>query len=157
MSPFIAWALVCFVVAVVLFLLEVAVTGVVLLFIESQTLGLIGMLICLVAIPFMLAFAIRVWPSTPIARMLTLGNPEVSFGDSPDDQAALESDTHHDAAVAMGAQGQALSDLRPVGLCRFGDTRIDCLAADGVIDSGDTVEVVSADGMQIKVRRVRPR
>jgi len=169
MDPLIGWALVCFIVAIVLFFIEVfvpsggllglasgvaAIAGVVMLFQVDTTFGLIGAVVTVLAIPVLIAVAIKAWPSTPIARWLTLGDPE-----TPDNDAEAESATdarlgRHEAAVQVGDEGVAVYDLRPIGMCKFGAERIDCLASDGMIEQGDKVKVVSADGMQIKVRRV---
>jgi membrane-bound ClpP family serine protease len=55
-------------------------------------------------------------------------------------------------APPVGTTGVAMTDLRPVGTCRFGDGRYECLADRGMIESGSEVEVVAVDGMQVKVR-----
>jgi len=169
MDPLIGWALVCFVVAIVLFFIEVfvpsggligllsgvaAIAGVVLLFQVNTTMGLVGAFVTIAAIPFLIGLAIKAWPSTPVARWLTLGNPETPDNDP---EAAAQTDAklgHHASAVRVGDTGVALSDLRPIGTCKFDAMRTDCLASDGMIESGDTVEVVAADGMQIKVKKV---
>jgi membrane-bound serine protease (ClpP class) len=59
-----------------------------------------------------------------------------------------------DAPALVGAAGVAVSDLRPVGICRINDLRLECLAEGGVIDAGRRVKVVSVLGNEVKVRAV---
>ena len=153
-----AWGVILLGIALALFFVEVIVpsggiigflsaccmiAGIVMLFKFDTTLGLIGAILSLIAVPFLFAFAIKVWPNTPIARMLMLKNPP-------------RQDAQDDAGVPpdqlVGKQGKAMTDLRPVGTCLIDGQRKQCLAVTGLIRSGSAIRVVSADGMEIKVR-----
>ena len=153
-----AWGIILLGIALALFFVEVIVpsggiigflsaicmiVGVVMLFKFNTTLGLLGAIFTLIAIPFLFAFAVKVWPNTPIARLLMLKNPP-------------REDLSNDAGAALdqlvGMQGKAMTDLRPVGTCVIEGQRRQCLAVSGLIRSGDSIRVVSADGMEIKVR-----
>lgn len=152
------WALICFGVAIALFFVEVFVPsggiigffaaaalvgGVVMLFKINTTLGLIGATVSLAAVPFLFAFAIKLWPETPMARWLTLKSP-------PPIQ--TESGTiAHDTSL-LNATGKAVTDLRPIGACVINGKRIECLATTGMIHSGQKVRVVSVDGLEVKVK-----
>jgi membrane-bound ClpP family serine protease len=46
--------------------------------------------------------------------------------------------------------------LRPVGVIRIGDRRMDALAESGIIDQGTEVEIVEIIDNQIKVRAKGP-
>jgi len=123
--------------------------GIVLLFRVDSRLGLAGALITLVALPFIVAFGLKIWPDLPWVKGLILADEQkaVSAADTE------EEDATGSGRPTVGATGEALTELRPVGMCRFGDHRAECLSAEGMIEPGDTVRVVAADGMQIKVKR----
>ncbi len=156
------WAVILLGVAVVLFLLEVMlptggviglmaavslVAGIVMLFKIDTTVGLIGAVVALAAVPFLFAFVIKVWPYTPIGQRLTLRTPGALDGSK-----GGPADTAGATQNLIGTQGQALTDLRPVGTCLINGQRHQCLAETGLIPAGTTVRVVDADGMGIKVR-----
>lgn len=156
------WGFVCLTLALLLFFLEIfipsggvlsiaaavaAVVGIVLFFMESSTWGLVSAIVTILAIPVLLGMAMKIMPETPIARLLILKSPkekEQSTGQEPTDE--------KDAKKMVGAQGKALTDLRPVGTCLINGKRHQCLASGGLIRQGASVRVVSSDGMQIKVR-----
>ena len=52
----------------------------------------------------------------------------------------------------VGARGTAITDLRPAGVGRFGDERVDVVAEEGWLESGTPIEVVRADGYRHVVR-----
>lgn len=116
-----------------------AVIVVVLLFCISVMAGMIGLLCLVIAIPVALWLSLKLWPLTPVAKWLTLRSRHP----------AQSTTSNRDL---IGAQGQAITDLRPVGICEINGDRHECLADTGMIDRGARVTVVSADGMQIKVR-----
>jgi len=142
------WAVICIGLALLLFVLEVfvpsggvlgflsgvaLVVAIFLLFRVDQTLGLIGAIVSLIAIPFF----------TPIGRMLTLsgGHGVAVTGRQP----------VADKPV-VGAVGRTVTDLHPVGTCLFEGKRIECLADRHYIDREKPVRVVAVDGMQVRVR-----
>ena len=117
--------------------------GVVVLFYVNTTFGLIGLICALVAIPFLLILGLKIMPNTFVARLLTLKNP------TPVDN---QSGSGAANQALLGAAGKALTDLRPVGTCLINGRRTECIAERGMVDAGQPVRVVHADGMQIKVR-----
>lgn len=130
--------------------------GVVLLFRVDTTWGLIGATLALVALPFAIAFSIKIWPNTPLGRALTLKTPGRSI-DEPDDesdeeQPAVSASPATPLQPAAGATGESLTELRPVGICLINGKREECLAVGGVIEPGTQVRVVAVDGMHIRVR-----
>jgi len=171
-SQLLIWAIVLLGMALAFFIAEVFVPsggilgacaalclvgGVVLLFGFDTTYGLVGLIISLIAIPIALMGAIWIWPSTPIGRALTLGSNDDETNSAYDGQEVPPSlKEKHASAVPVGTLGKALTDLRPVGTCLFKGERMECLSEAGVIDQGVEVKVVSADGIQIKVRPQNP-
>lgn len=155
------WAIILLGVAVVLFFLEILVpsggvigilsatslvAGIVMLFRIDTTLGLVSAIISLVAVPFLFGFALKLWPNTPIAKMLLL---QGSSGDQPTD---IDPATVKPKDGLIGVLGEAATDLRPVGMCLIHGRRHECLAENGLIKRGSQIRVVSVDGMGTKVR-----
>jgi len=168
-SPLVVWALALIGLALMLFIIEVfipsggiigvasaisLVIGIVLLFWEDQLLGMIAAIVSLLATPFLIGFAIKAWPNTPIGRLLTLQTPP-----SQAEPATADAPTKRDATAAglrIGQRGRAVSEMRPVGTCVFDRRREECLANGGLIEAGTPVEIVAIDGRQIKVRPATP-
>ena len=162
------WAIICLATAAALFIVEIfvpsggligvlagvaLVAGVTLLFMVDTTVGLVGAIVVLCCVPIFIGLAIKVWPNTPIARILTLSTsqPPVQIANQPSAAPVMIDEA---APVQVGAQGKAMTELRPVGICVFEGKRFDCLAAGPMIAAGTMVKVVEIDGMQIKVRAV---
>jgi len=120
------------------FLAAVAlISGVVLMFRVDTTMGLAFALVAIIAVPFVIGFAMKILPNTPIGRLLILKSPKRDVKVRDD---------------LVGTKGTAISDLHPVGICMINGQREECLADTGVIEAGAHVCVVFSDGMQIKVR-----
>lgn len=117
--------------------------GIVLLFQVDTTLGLVGAIVTLIATPFVMGYALKIWPNTPIGRRLILQ------GKTRDTNEPKTASTEQKDLT--GATGKALTDLRPIGTCMIDGQRIDCLADEGVIEAGQGVRVIGNDGMQVKV------
>jgi membrane-bound serine protease (ClpP class) len=54
----------------------------------------------------------------------------------------------------IGAEGVAMTDLRPVGVVQIQGQRYDALSETGFVPTGSKVRVTLAEPSQIKVRRV---
>ena len=156
------WAFICFGIAMILFVIEMIVpsggllglmsggsliAGIVLLFIENKTLGIIGAAVGMVVVLIALGLTIRIFPNLPIVRMLTLRSPDFQASDEniPHDHA------HQHKNYLVGHTGTALTDMRPVGNCEIDGIRVECLALGTTISRGSKIKVVSADGMHTKV------
>lgn len=111
--------------------------------------GLMGLIALMVIGPAALGFALKVWPNTPLGRKMLLG-------DTTEDQLEAQRQqerSERDALQALvGAEGVAMTDLRPVGAVRIDGTRYDALAEVGVIAAGTKVRVTKVEFNQIKVR-----
>lgn len=55
----------------------------------------------------------------------------------------------------IGMQGTALTDLRPAGVGKFGDERIDIVAEEGWIESGTPIEILRSEGYRHVVRTLQ--
>jgi membrane-bound ClpP family serine protease len=160
MDQYAVWAVILLGIALILVIVELfipsggliamcaavaTVGGVVMLFKVNQTLGMIGAIVALLGLPFLVAFGLRLWPHTPVAKWLTIETPT-----RDPDMPPAESD----AGPKVGSEGKAVTDLRPVGTCIIAGKRHECLAETGVIRAGTPVRVVMNDGLQVKVRAV---
>jgi len=125
------------------------IVGIVLLYIGDTLWGLVGSIVSLLAVPFLFAAALKIWPNTPIARILLLKN-QPSRG--LQDEGVAGHDATEKAQELVGQRGQALTDMRPVGTCLIEGKRTECLAEGGIIRSGRPVKVIAADGMHVRVR-----
>jgi membrane-bound serine protease (ClpP class) len=56
----------------------------------------------------------------------------------------------------VGQQGMALTDLRPAGVARFGDDRVDVVTQGDFIATGSTIQVLRVEGNRVTVRLVDP-
>jgi membrane-bound ClpP family serine protease len=176
------WAVLLLTLAVALFFIEIfvpsggligtgaaacLVIGIVMLFRVDTMLGLVGAAIALLALPFALAFAIKLLPNTPVVRALTLrtGKSGVEVDTDEEYEPDTEAEEQHGPVGTaslttkgvpdtpeVGATGKAISALRPVGTCVINGTRAECLAVGGPISPGTRVEVIAVDGMHVRVR-----
>lgn len=165
MDPLLVWGLLLLASAAFLGLLElfvpsagiigivalvVAIAGVVCLWSYETAWGVTGMLAVIVIAPTATYFGFKVLPYTPIGKGLILSNPE------PDDPASNPSNAAHAVRVALvGQEGEAQTDLRPIGVVKIEGQRHDAVAESGYIARGSSVRVVSADGIQLKVRQIQ--
>jgi len=118
--------------------------GVVMMCMVNLTWGLAVAIIALAALPFALGFAIKIWPDTSIGHWLSLQEPKP----------ANESASISQQDQRIGAEGQAVTDLRPIGTCLIDGRREQCLASHGMIEAGQHVRVVSCAGMQLRVEAI---
>ena len=160
------WAIVLIGMAVILFVLELfipsggiigggaafcLVVGCIVLCFVNTTVGLIVSILFLTALPFAFMFMMKIWPNTPIGRLLILRSEKDEAEESSGEGLARPSAAPSNG-LAVGAVGQAMTDLRPIGTCDFDGKREQCLAAGGMIDAGQRVRITAIDGMQVHVR-----
>jgi len=133
---------------IALFAAGAAIGGVALIFMYDSTWGIISLLGMLLIAPAAVWLAIKAFPHTPIGKRLILGS-------SQDEASRFEEarSQRDDQLALIGLEGDAVTDLRPVGVARIEGQRLDVLAEGPMIEAGTRVRVVSAQGNQIKVRR----
>jgi len=127
-----------------------AVGGIVCLFRVGALWGLAGLGTMIVLGPTAFAFALKVWPSTPMGRRMLGEKPAEEI--EADRLAALRERERYLGMV--GAEGVVLSDLRPVGVVQIDGHRYDALSESGFIPVGSKVRITLAEPSQIKVRRI---
>lgn len=129
----------------------VSIAGVVVLFRFDTTWGLIGILCVLFAGPTVFGFALKVWPNTPIGRKMLHG--EVTEEQLAEREMRSKAERERWQSL-LGAEGTAITDLRPVGRVELEGERYDALSEAGLIERGAPVRVTRVEGTQIKVRRL---
>jgi membrane-bound serine protease (ClpP class) len=120
--------------------------GIAIFFIHSTTAGLVGVIIAVVMIPTILIIAYRIFPKTRFGKSVTLTPPQREAGDAIADTEKLKE--------LLGAVGQVLTPLRPVGICDFSGQRVECVAESGYVGKGKKVKVVRVQSTQLTVREV---
>lgn len=128
-----------------------AIVGIYLLFRYKIVWGVSGLLATLVLGPMAFFSAVSMLPSTPIGRRL-IGEPSEEEVLARRERELRLAEEYR---ALVGAEGVAMTDLKPVGLARIGGKRYDVLAEGGLIDEGTRVRVISAEPNLIKVRPVR--
>jgi len=127
-----------------------AIAGVVMLFRHDTMWGVTGLLIVIVLGPMLFYWSVKMLPYTPIGKAIV--------GDSGEDIALKRADEvsrwRESRGKLIDQEGEALTDLVPVGVVSIDGQRHDAVAAGGLIDRGTRVRVVQADGLQITVRAV---
>lgn len=120
------------------------------LFMISTTAGMIGMVASLILVPVAFFTGLKIFPHTPIGRILILGERQKAGADG------VKYEEHRDAdpQSLVGARGQAVSELRPVGICSIDGRRLECISISGVIDRGTSIQVDSVQGMEVRVKSV---
>lgn len=128
----------------------VGISGLVCLFRYDTTWGLVGTLGVLIVGPMLGAFMLKIWPETPMGRRLIHGTRS-----EEDILAAAAAEEQERAArlALVGLEGVTVTDLRPVGMAKIGERRLEVLSEAGWIRAGTAVKVVSVSGNEIKVRQ----
>ena len=163
-GQWLVWGIVLLGVALALFFVEVfipsggligivagvaAVFGIVLLFRVDTTLGLITAAVVLLALPFLVAFGLKMWPDTPFGKWVTLDDEQDTVSDEGEHPAPV---VHPDRPrLAVGDVGKTLTPLRPVGTCLLHGRREECLSHAGTVPAGVEVRVVVVDGNAVYV------
>jgi membrane-bound serine protease (ClpP class) len=99
----------------------------------------VTLLIVIVCIsPFIGTLAVQWYPKTPLGKRMVL-QPLPS--------------TARTMPVQIGQSGQTVTALRPMGICQFGDQRLEAHSELGIIDPNVAVKVVAVDVDRITVRQ----
>ena len=118
--------------------------GVLIFFTHSTTAGWAGVIIAGIMVPSLLVVAYKMFPRTRFGRSVTLTPPQREQGDAIADTRELKE--------LLGAVGNVLTPLRPVGTCDFSGRRVECVAESGYVDKGKKVKVMRVESTQVTVR-----
>ncbi len=96
----------------------------------------------------------RYFPSLPLFNRLIL-KPEPWTGFEADENAARPVvEGYESLSFLIGETGRTTSPLRPTGKARFGNLKIDVMAAGGFVETDSLVEVVDVQGTRVIVKPV---
>jgi len=123
--------------------------GLAIFFQHSFTVGWIGVAVAAVMIPTVIVIAYRMFPKTRFGKSVTLTPSERQQGDAIPDTPELE--------AMLGKVGQVVSPLRPVGMCKFGERKVECVSESGFVKNGEKVEIIRVQGTQLTVRVVEDK
>lgn len=114
-------------------------------FAASPATGVIMLLVELVVVPFAIAGAVKVWPHTPMGKLILAKRPETEDEVLPDTE-----EYHRDELV--GKRGVAKSALLPSGDVVIEGQVYDSVSSGMPIDAGQAVIVVGVDTQRLIVR-----
>jgi len=124
------------------------VASIVMFFLHGALWGFAALLAYSAGAPFAVVFAFRMWTRTPIARKMVLGDTQAGM---PGEEGTAPA-PNAPGAVPVGAEGTAETTLRPVGMVRFGELRVESVAEMGMIEAGTAVKVVESTPLRVVVR-----
>jgi membrane-bound serine protease (ClpP class) len=120
--------------------------GIWIFFSRSAVMGWIGVIVGTIMVPGLLVLAYRLLPRTRFGGRVILSPPKRDRGD-----AILDAP---DLIRLLGQTGRVLTPMRPVGMCSFGERRVECVAESGYVEKDRTVKVIRIEGTQVTVRVV---
>lgn len=109
---------------------------------RDVTSGMVFVLISLVAVPTLLAFAFRVWPHTPMGKAF--------LGELPNEEELKPIDVRREL---VGRAGVAKTKMLPSGSVLVDGQWLDAVSQGDAIESGEAVVVVEVRGNRVVVRR----
>lgn len=121
--------------------------GILIFFQYSATAGWAGVVIAAIMVPALLLAAYKIFPKTRFGKSVTLTPPHREPGDAIADTSELKE--------LLGAVGNVLTPLRPVGMCDFSGRRVECVAESGYVDKGKKVKVIRVQATQLTVRQMQ--
>ncbi|MDG2469529.1 MAG: NfeD family protein [Pirellulaceae bacterium] len=120
-------------------------SGIVVGFQSGLGVGFTILTVTLVLLPIVIAFLLKIWPNTPIGKMLFISPPsEEDVVPDPEVQESLES--------LLGKVGIARSKLLPSGSVTIDGKHYDAVSDGLPIELGQDVKVVKVKAMRIFVR-----
>ncbi len=133
-----------------------AIGSVVAFFKYDSTWGIVSALLYLILGPIVLVFFFKLWISSPLAKLMILGGNEAAAA-ADDSEALAKSEQErrerlHQLQQLIGAEGLAVTALRPVGVVKINGQRVDALAETGTIGANTAVVVTDVYDNQVKVR-----
>ncbi len=102
------------------------------------------------ATPSSVWVALKVFPNTPVGKRIILTDGTTS--DDIQKRDVERQFENRSIASLVGMTGEAITDLRPGGTIRIEGQDVEAFAESGYIEVGETVEIVSTNGRQLKVR-----
>ncbi len=133
-----------------------AIGSIVAFFRYDATFGVAALLAYVILTPILLTFIFKIWINSPLARRMVLGGDVGDLAEGePEGMEATERarlKKLDEMRQLIGAEGQTVTALRPVGVVKIDGRRIDALAESGVVEANTPVVVTDVYDNQVKVR-----
>jgi membrane-bound serine protease (ClpP class) len=111
---------------------------------ESDALGVRFLVATAILVPLVVLGGLKLLPYSPFARRLVAGGFSFEAGGGADPR----------SAELVGREGEVVAPLRPAGVVKIGDRRVDVVSRGEAIERGARVRVVQVEGYRVVVRRV---
>lgn len=98
-----------------------AIAGIVVLFRFDTVWGFIGIGLVMIGTPVTLNFALKIWPTTPVGKRMLMGEMTEERLEA---KQTAEREARERRRALVGAEGETLSPLRPVGIVQIGGQRV---------------------------------
>jgi membrane-bound ClpP family serine protease len=122
------------------------VSSIVLAFMHSMTAGTLFLLGATIAVPVVVALAIKSWPHTPIGKMILIKRPE------HEDEVLPDTEEYHRRDRLVGKRGVAKTELLPSGDVVIEGRVYDAVSNGVVISAGQAVLVIDVNTQRLVVR-----
>jgi membrane-bound ClpP family serine protease len=122
------------------------VSSIVLAFTHSLAAGTLFLLVATIAVPIVVAIAIKSWPHTPIGKMLLIKRPE------HEDEVLPDTEEYHRRDRLVGKRGAAKTELLPSGDVVIDGQVYDAVSNGVVISAGQAVRVIDVNTQRLVVR-----
>lgn len=105
------------------------------------------LLTILVAAPFLISIAVRIWPHTPIGKRILIGDRR--------QEDVLPKGSHYSKiSNQIGRTGVAKTKMYPSGFVLIDGQQFDAVSNGFPIEQGEPVQVVSVDGNRLCVQKI---
>ncbi len=156
------WSMICLAVAMVFLTLELFVPsagvfglvaalliigGIVAGFWYHLAFGGAVLLLVVVATPFLIALAVKIWPHTPIGKRILIGDRS--------EDAVLPKGSHYtNISQQADRTGVAKTKMYPSGIVLIDGEPFDAVSNGFPIDEGEPVRVISVQGNRLHVQKI---
>ncbi len=124
-----------------------AIAAVVMMYRANEMAGILSAILVVLAAPFVLYAAIKIYPRTAMGKRVMLAGP--------DDATATPFHAESSKLQELvGQRGITMTTLRPAGAVEIAGRRIDCISESHVIDPNTPVEVLQVIGLKVIVKAI---
>ena len=157
------WSVICLVVAAVVLCLELflpsagilslialvlIVASISTAFLYNLYFGAVIVFVIVIATPFLIAAAIRIWPHTPIGKSILIGDRKK--------EDVLPKGSHYKRVASQAGQiGTAKTKMYPSGIVLIDGVPFDAVSNGFPIEAGDRIKVISVQGNRLHVQKIQ--
>jgi membrane-bound ClpP family serine protease len=115
-------------------------------FMSGPIQGLVMTLLVTMLIPIMLGVAVKLWPETPLGRLILLRRPQGA------DEVLPQTEAYRTINALIGKRGVAKSMMLPSGVVTVDGKSYDAVSNGLPIEPGQNVRVIAIDTQRLVVR-----